>query len=157
MVSLVISQIHLDLIVSVAVDLQLVTDLPESAETRITMTNASAFGKMLWDENIRGIANSCSSEDWQRIGGYRAAIDAYRFRPFEKVKAHAAVKLIAGFEIRIYETPGFETSLAFQALQRLRELLPVNVDRSAYEAAPLSVNSIAELAACLEVGARAYG
>ena len=148
----VISQTHLDLIVSVAVDLKLFAALNEGQETHITVGNATRFGQMLWAENVRSVATRYRlGADNAEHQAYLKAIEAYRFHKFEKVKPIAAVKLIACLEYQACETDDYQSTLTAQALQRLRLFLPANVKGAAYEAAPWGVDSLADLAACLEV------
>lgn len=148
----VISQTHLDLIVSVAVDLKLFAVLSEGQETHITADNATRFGQMLWAENVRSVATRyCLGADNAEHQAYLKAVSAYRFHQFEKVKPVAAVKLIASLEYQACETDDYQTTLTAQALQRLGLLLPANVKGSAYEVAPWGVDNLTDLAACLEV------
>ena len=150
----VISQTHLDLIVSVAVDLKLFAVLSEGQEAHITAENATQLGQMLWTENVRSVATRYRlGADNAEHQAYLKAIAAYRFHQFERVKPIAAVKLIACLDYQACETDDYQTTLTAQALQRLRLLQPTNVKGSAYEAAPWGVDSLADLAACLEVAA----
>ena len=152
----VISQTHLDLIVSVAVDLKLFAALNEGQETHITADNATQFGQMLWAENVRSVVTRYRlGADNAEHQAYLKAVSAYRFHQFQGVKPIAAVKLIACLDYQACETDDYQTTLSAQVLQRLLLLLPANVKGAAYEAAPWGVDSLADLAACLEMEPRA--
>ena len=56
MSAFLVDEIHINLIVTAAIDLGLVANLPPANDgVTITETNGEAFGRMLWAENARSV------------------------------------------------------------------------------------------------------
>src|ERR1019366_7958726 len=103
MSAFLVDEIHINLIVTAAIDLGLVTNLPPANDgVTITEANAEAFGRMLWAENARSVG--------------------YRYPP---LTPHAAAKIIAAYNYQACETPDYDETPAAYAVAAFAPLLPV--------------------------------
>jgi hypothetical protein len=89
MSAFLVDEIHINLIVTAAIDLGLVANLPPANDgVTITQGNAEAFGRMLWAENARSVAYRYPRDDHSeqsaevagrsRRRGFRSAVAGLR-------------------------------------------------------------------------------
>ena len=79
MSAFLVDEIHINLIVTAAIDLGLVTHLPPANDgVTITQANAEAFGRMLWAENARSIAYRYPRDDNSELNAEAAGYHPVR-------------------------------------------------------------------------------
>jgi hypothetical protein len=123
MSAFLVAEIHINLIVTAAIDLRLVTNLPPTNdEVTITEANAEAFGRMLWAENARSVAYRYPQDDNSELG---AEVAGYRFRRYPPLTPHAAAKIIAAYAYQACETPDYDGTPAAHAVAAFAPFLPV--------------------------------
>lgn len=148
-----ISKTHLDIIVSGAIDLGFVAFLPPAnAPVKITRANASAFGRMLWAENVRSVQYRypVSLTAQQRADELKAA-NEYEFAYYPFVQPVALLKLAQCLNYQSCERSDYNQSNTALALHALIGRLTIDGegnDRRAYDAAPWAIGAPAEAHRC---------
>jgi hypothetical protein len=123
MSAFLVDEIHINLIVTAAIDLGLVANLPPANDgVTITAANAEAFGRMLWAENARSVAYRYPRDDH---GELNAEVAGYRFKRYPPLTPHAAAKIIAAYNYQACETPDYDETPAAYAVAAFAPLLPV--------------------------------
>jgi hypothetical protein len=86
MSAFLVDEIHINLIVTAAIDLGLVANLPPANDgVMITQVNAEAFGRMLWAENARSVAYRYPRDDNSELN---AEVAGYRFKRYPPLTPH---------------------------------------------------------------------
>ena len=120
MSAFLVDEIHINLIVTAAIDLGLVANLPPANDgVTITDANAEAFGRMLWAENARSVAYRYPRDEQS------AEVAGYRFRRYPPLTPHAAAKIIAAYNYQACETPDYDETPTAYAVAAFAPLLPV--------------------------------
>ena len=123
MSAFLVDEIHINLIVTAAIDLGLVALLPPANDgVTITQGNAEAFGRMLWAENARSVAYRYPRDDHSEQS---AEVAGYRFKRYPPLTPHAAAKIIAAYNYQACETPDYDETPAAHAVAAFAPLLPV--------------------------------
>ena len=123
MSAFLVDEIHINLIVTAAIDLGLVANLPPANDgVTITEANAEAFGRMLWAENARSVAYRYPLDDNSELN---AEVAGYRFKRYPPLTPHAAAKIIAAYNYQACETPDYDETPAAYAVAAFAPLLPV--------------------------------
>ena len=123
MSAFVVDQEHIDELISAAIDLEIRARLATDRGYRqVNHENASAFGRMLWAENVRSVVDRYRLSGTVETAEYEAAVEAYRFarRP---VSPGRAAKRLACFEYQACECEDWEESLAYDFGSRMARAL----------------------------------
>ena len=146
----------IDLIVSGAIELALVTYLPPAnAPVLVTSENADDFGRMLWTENRRALVTRYT--DRCNGAGMAAQIESYRFRYYIGVRP-AGIYAVAKFlDYQCNEDSSYERSTACLALRAIiGAVLTAHTPEkilSEAEQLPFMVRNASDVAAYLVSGA----
>jgi hypothetical protein len=139
MSAFVVSTIHIDTIVSAAIDLELfATRTDHGTLERVCPETATAFGKMLLAENVRSVIHRYRPTGCAEAFDYAELVATYTFRYRPCISAGTAAKALDYFDYQSCETDNYEKSLAYAFTCRMAKAL--NQHLAGYEAAPWGID-----------------
>jgi len=139
MSAFVVSTIHIDTIVSAAIDLELFAARTDHGTLeRVCHDTATAFGKMLLAENVRSVVYRYRLIGSTEAFDYAELVETYEFRYRPCVQAGVAAKALDCFDYQSCETDNYEKSLAYAFTCRMAKAL--NKHLAGYEAAPWGID-----------------
>ncbi|MDP3408115.1 hypothetical protein [Bosea sp. (in: a-proteobacteria)] len=117
-----VSQHHIDVLVSAAIDYRAYGCPPRREQ--ITHHRATLVGQMLWSENLRSMfARYPSLVGSVEAAGYQQQIDVYRHRYYPDVRITAAAHTLACYDYQACEHPDYDKSEASAFVESLRNRL----------------------------------
>jgi hypothetical protein len=139
MSAFVVSTIHIDTIVSAAIDLELFAARTDHGTLeRVCHETATAFGKMLLAENVRSVVHRYRLTGGTEAFDYAELVATYTFRYRPCISAGIAAKALDCFDYQSCETDNYEKSLAYAFTCRMAKAL--NKHLAGYEAAPWGID-----------------
>jgi hypothetical protein len=140
MSAFVVSTIHIDTIISAAIDLELfAAHADHGTLERVCHETATVFGKMLLAENVRSVVHCCRLSSGGEASDYAELVATYTFRYHPCISAGIAAKALDCFDYQSCETDDYEKSLAYAFICRMAKAL--NKHLAGYEAAPWGIDN----------------
>jgi hypothetical protein len=142
----VVTKHHIDLLVSAAIEQEVLIKLDNLAVPQMaTEQNAQALGAMLWAENIRSVVYRYSLSGTDEEKQYQQDLNQYQFCRYEGIRPSAIAAALACFNYQACECPDYEGTTAACFVRQLRA--SVGEHPKGYDREPWGFDSEAQVVA----------